>query len=96
MTEPIIKWLNKKRSNSAGWGSTVDTLLATESLLKWSAKFGEEFQEIEGGVAMEVESRYLRTHHMFSQILNFLCVIVFSRSTGGRYFGTIFWDDILG
>ena len=59
MTEPIIKWLNKKRSNSAGWGSTVDTLLATESLLKWSAKFGEDFQEIEGGVAMEVESRYV-------------------------------------
>jgi len=57
MTEPIIKWLNKKRSSSAGWGSTVDTLLATESLLKWSAKFGEDFQEIEGGVAMEVESR---------------------------------------
>ena len=59
MTEPIIKWLNKKRSNSAGWGSTVDTLLATESLLKWSAKFGEDSQEIEGGVAMEVESRYV-------------------------------------
>ena len=57
MTEPIIKWLNKKRSSSAGWGSTVDTLLATESLLKWSAKFGEDFQKIEGGVAMEVESR---------------------------------------
>ena len=84
MTEPIIKWLNKKRSNSAGWGSTVDTLLATESLLKWSAKFGEDFQEIEGGVAMEVESRQgrrsivvnnlndVRVHHMFSRILNFL------------------------
>ena len=76
MTEPIIKWLNKKRSNSAGWGSTVDTLLATESLLKWSAKFGEDFQEIEGGVAMEVESRYV---HMFSQIPNFLFVIGFLR-----------------
>ena len=78
MTEPIIKWLNKKRSNSAGWGSTVDTLLATEALLKWSAKFGEDSQEIEGGVAMEVESRYV-TSYSFSRILNFLFVIGFLR-----------------
>ena len=48
MTEPIIQWLNKKRSSSAGWGATVDTLLATESMLIWSAKFGHDFQKIEG------------------------------------------------
>ena len=59
MTEPIIKWLNHKRSGSAaGWGSTIDTLLATEALLKWSQKFGGgDSQNIEGGVALEVGSK---------------------------------------
>ena len=56
MTEPIIKWLNKQRQTSAGWGSTVDTLLSVEALLKWSKKYGPDFQKIHGGIAIEVDT----------------------------------------
>ena len=55
MTEPIVRWLNGRRKSAAGWGSTVDTLLATEALVMWSVKFGTEYTGT--GVALEVEAR---------------------------------------
>ncbi len=55
MTEPIVRWLNGKRTSSSGWGSTVDTLLATEALVMWSAKYGQDYSG--SGVALEVEAK---------------------------------------
>ena len=57
LTEAIVKWLNSKRLSSSGWGSTVDTLLATEALSLWATKHGQEFNNIEGGVAIEVDTQ---------------------------------------
>jgi hypothetical protein len=57
LTESIVRWLNQKRQSSAGWGSTIDTLLATESLVLWSIKFGQDSSNIDGGLALEVDSK---------------------------------------
>ncbi len=38
MTEPIVRWINSQRKSAAGWGSTVDTTIATEALVLWSAR----------------------------------------------------------
>ena len=33
------RWINSQRKSAAGWGSTVDTTVATEALVAWSARF---------------------------------------------------------
>ena len=52
MTEPIVRWINSKRR--AGWGSTTDTLLATDALLMWDARFPQKTRS-GGKLALEVE-----------------------------------------
>ena len=37
LTEAIVKWLNSQRLSLSGWGSTIDTILATEALALWAA-----------------------------------------------------------
>ena len=80
MTEPIIKWLNGKRSSSAGWGSTVDTLLATEALLKWSLKYKEDDEKIQGGVALEVNSRNGQRSIILNDLNDFITLDSSTRS----------------
>ena len=33
------RWINSQRKSASGWGSTVDTMIATEALVAWSARF---------------------------------------------------------
>ena len=39
MTEPIVRWINSQRKSATGWGSTVDTMVATEALVLWSSRY---------------------------------------------------------
>lgn len=57
LTEPIVRWLNQKRTGPSSWGSTVDTLLSTEALVKWSLKYAKaKLKNVNEGVALEVDS----------------------------------------
>ena len=54
-TEPIVKWLNNQRLSASGWGSTVNTLFATEALVLWSHKYAKDaINHVE--VALEVDT----------------------------------------
>ena len=57
LTEAIVKWLNSQRLSLSGWGSTIDTILATEALALWAAKHSQEFNNTEGGLAIKVHTQ---------------------------------------
>jgi len=60
MTEPIVRWINSRRK--AGWGSTIDTVLAADALLMWDARFPEKTGGSDAGgggqMALEVDFGY--------------------------------------